>query len=158
MRSTSHSDSVRWESAVEVASERWPGVRLTVERMTFGRRLELIRALQEHLGKLDFVAAAPEGPAREAEAALVAGEIDKIYLRWGLREVRGLEVDGEAVTPETLVERGPEDLVQEALAAVRREAGLAETERKNSASPSTFCGEARPAEGRPGGSATTAAG
>jgi hypothetical protein len=143
--------AVRYDSTVEAGSERAPGVKFVVERMSFGRRLELIRALKEHLGRLEFVAAAPEGPARQAEAALAAGEIDRIYLKWGLRSVSGLVIDGEPVTPETLVERGPEELVEEALAVIRRETGLTEAERKNSGSPSTSCEASRP-----GGSATTA--
>ena len=151
----SHSDRQRYESVVEAASARRPGVRFRVERMSFGRRLELVRQLRELLGRLECVQAGPQGPAQEAEAALVAGEIDRIYLRWGLRGVEGLEIDGAPATPESLAERGPEELVEEALAAIKREAGLTEAERKNSASPSISCGEA-PCGAGPDGSATTA--
>ena len=100
-----------YESGVEIASVGVPGVRFVVERMSFGRRLELIRQLKGWLGKLEFVTAGPEGPEREAEAALLAGEIDCIYLRWGLRSVTGIEIDGEPVTQESLVDKGPEALV-----------------------------------------------
>jgi len=151
MRSMSHSDRPSYASAVEVASAVAPGVRYMVERMSFGRRLELIRRLKEWLGRLEFVRAAKEGAEREAEAALVAGEIDKIYLEWGLRELSGLEIDGEEITPQKLIEKGPEALVEEVLGAIRREAGLTEAERKNSESPSISSGAARP-----GGSATIA--
>jgi hypothetical protein len=144
---------MRYESAVEVASEKLPGVRFVIERMSFGRRLELIRELREWLGKLEFVAAAPAGPVREAESALLAGEIDRIYLRWGLREVKGLEIDGEPVTAENLVAKGPEALVEEIVGAIRCEAGLSEAERKNCESPSISCGGTRP-----DGSATVAGG
>ena len=144
---------MRYESTVEVASEKNPGVRFVVERMSFGRRLELIRQLKGLLGKLEFLAAAA-GPSadREAEAALLAGEIDRIYLRWGLRQVMGLEIDGEPVTAENLIQRGPEELVEEILGAIRREAGLSAVERKNFESPSISCEETRP-----DGSATVAA-
>ncbi|MBI3694057.1 MAG: hypothetical protein HY238_04355 [Acidobacteria bacterium] len=141
-----------YESGVEIVSEAAPGVRFVVDRMSFGRRLELIRQLKGWLGKLEFVTAGPEGPEREAEAALLAGEIDRIYLRWGLRGVTGIEIDGEPVTPESLVEKGPEALVKEVLRAIRREAGLSEAERKNCESPSISCEETRP-----DGSATIAA-
>ena len=143
---------MRYESAVEVASEKIPGVRFWVERMSFGRRLELIRQLKGWVGRLEFVSAGQQGPEQQVEAALLAGEIDRIYLRWGLRRLTGLEIDGEEVTPESLVEKGPEELVQEILQAVRHEAGLSEAERKNSGSPSIFCEAIRP-----GGSATVAA-
>lgn len=144
---------MQYESTVEVRSEKIPGVRFTVERMSFGRRLELIRQLKSWLGRLEFVKAGNgDGPEQQAEAALVAGEIDRIYLRWGLRGIAGLAIDGETVTPEGLVEKGPEELVREVLEAIRREAGLSEAERKNFKSPSISC------EGtRPDGSATLAA-
>ena len=87
--------------------------------------------------KLAFHSAAKEGERDEAEAALLAAEIDREYLRWGLARVDGLEIDGEAATPASLREAGPETLVREALRAVRREAGLSEDERKNSESHST---------------------
>jgi hypothetical protein len=149
----SHSDNQRYESLAEVASERLPGVRFRVERMSFGRRLELVRQLKDLLGRLEFLQAAPQSPQQQAEAALVAGEIDRVYLRWGLRSVEGLEIDGRPATPDALLERGPEALLDEALAVIRREAGLSETERKNSRSPSISSSETRP-----DGSATIAAG
>ena len=143
---------MEYESGVAVASVTAPGVRFVVERMSFGRRLELIRQLKGWLGRLEFVTAGPKGPEREAEAALLAGEIDRIYLRWGLRSVSGIEIDGEPVTPESLVDKGPEELVEEVLRAIRHEAGLNEAERKNCESPSISCEETRP-----DGSATIAA-
>ena len=102
------------------------------------------------LGRLEFMAAGEQGPTQEAETALLAGEIDRHYGRWGLVAVEGLEIDGEAATPETLLESGPEGLVHEVLEAVRREAGLNEEGSKNSESHSTSCKDTRP-----GGNATT---
>jgi hypothetical protein len=101
---------------------------------------------------LEFLRAGPQGTDEEAQAALLAGEIDREYLRWGLAAIEGLEIDGRAATPEDLIEKGPERLLAEALAAVRHEAGLDEEERKNSESHSTSCEAARPA-----GNATNAA-
>jgi hypothetical protein len=148
----SHSDRHFYDSSVEIRSSSLPGVRFTIERMSFGRRLELIRRLKDWLGRLEFAAAGPEGARREAEAALLAGEIDRIWMAWGLRGVAGLQIDGEEATPEVLLEKGPEALVHEILQAIRREAGLGEAERKNCGSPSISSGETRP-----GGSATVAA-
>ena len=144
---------MQYESRVEVAAAAIPGVRFVVERMSLGRRLELIRQLKALLGRLEFVSAGPAGPEQQAEAALLAGEIDRIYLRWGLRGLTGLEIDGEEVTPESLIEKGPEGLVEEILEAIRREAGLSEAERKNCGSPSISF-----VETKPDGSATTAGG
>jgi hypothetical protein len=50
---------------------------------------------------------------------------------WGLEEIHGLELDGQPATAESLIERGPEELFVEALAAVKSECGLSENERKN---------------------------
>jgi hypothetical protein len=86
------------------------------------------------------------------EAALAASEIDRVYVSWGLAGVEGLEIDGRPATAELLLDAGPESLVSEALALIRREAGLSEEERKNFESHSTSAKENRPA-----GNATNAA-
>jgi hypothetical protein len=65
------------------------------------------------------------------DAGLLQAEIDRVYLDWGLANVSGLEIDGERAGPLDLVDRGPEELVREALAAVKAGAGLSEAERKN---------------------------
>ena len=140
-----------YESTVTVESAQYPGVRFTVKRMSFGRRLELTRKVKERLGRLDFLAAGEPGAADDTEAALLTGEIDREYGAWGLAAVDGLEIDGEPATPQTLMEKGPEPLVGEVLEAVYREAGLSEDERKNSESHSTSSKEIRP-----GGNATNA--
>jgi hypothetical protein len=141
-----------YESKIEVASNSAPGVRLLINRMSFGRRLELTRKVQEMAKKLQFLAAGPPETTTEAEQALLGAEIDREYLRWGLAAVEGLEIDGQAAGPEELIEAGPEVLLREALAAVRREAGLSETDRKNEQSHSTSSlGTV------PGGTATDAA-
>jgi len=144
---------MRYESTVQIDSETHPGVSFQVRRMSFGRRIELTRRLRELLGKLEFLEAGDGGSANEAEAALLGGEIDREHLRWGLASIEGLEIDGEPATPESLIESGPEDLLREALGAVRRQAGLSEEERKNSESHSTSSTGAEP-----GGDATTADG
>ncbi|HUE00168.1 MAG TPA: hypothetical protein VMR62_11400, partial [Bryobacteraceae bacterium] len=74
---------------------------------------------------------AGEHPNEKMDAALLASEIDRIYLLWGLREVAGLDLDGKPASPESLAESGPEELFREALAAVKHECGLSEAERKN---------------------------
>src|SRR5215510_14266468 len=119
-----------YESEVIVESSTAPGVRYRVVRMSFGRRVELMRRIRELAGRREFHTAGEEA-ADQMEAALLQSEIDRIYLEWGLRGVEGLEVDGLPATPETLAQMGPEDLFREALAAVRAQTGLSEAERKN---------------------------
>lgn len=107
-----------------------PGVSFAIARMTFGRRLELMKRVRDLAARIEYFEAARDEKNR-MEASLLGAELDKLYLAWGLAEVRGLALDGEAATPESLVERGPEALVHEALAAIKAECGLTETERKN---------------------------
>ncbi|HWB95680.1 MAG TPA: hypothetical protein VG672_03235 [Bryobacteraceae bacterium] len=115
---------MHYESTVTVQAKSAPGVTLRIRRMSFGRRLELMRRIRE----LTRRAAALEETADEAEekmeAALLAFEMDRIYLTWGVEEIRGLEVDGMAATAESLAEAGPEPLFREALALVKGACGL----------------------------------
>lgn len=119
-----------WESRRIVASAVSPGVEFVVARMTFGRRMELMRMVRDLAVRLEYFEAGRDAK-NDMEASLLGAEIDRLYLRWGLEEIRGLEIDGSPATPETLIESGPEDLFREALAAVNAECGLNENERKN---------------------------
>ncbi len=121
---------MNYESWTLVASKARPGIAFVVARMSFGRRVDLMRRIRELLQKHEFLAAG-ETPQEKLEAALLTAEIDQLYVSWGLREVSGLELDGTAATPESLATSGPEDVFQEALAAVKAECGLSEAERKN---------------------------
>lgn len=120
----------RWESRLVIASEAVPGVELVIARMTFGRRLELMKRVRDLAARIEYFEAGRDEKNR-MEASMLGAQMDKVYLAWGLEDVRGLVVDGEQATPEMLVERGPESLVHEALAAIKAECGLTETERKN---------------------------
>jgi hypothetical protein len=120
---------MNYESEIEIASEAAPGVRLRVVRMSFGRRVELMRRVRELARKVECFEAGDLG--QRMDAGVLRAEIDRLYVAWGLVAVSGLSVDGAAGTAESLIERGPEELFREALAAVRREAGLSEDERKN---------------------------
>jgi hypothetical protein len=119
-----------WDSRRIVASEAMPGVELVIARMTFGRRLELMKRVRDLAARIEYFEAGRDEKNR-MEASMLGAQMDKLYLAWGLEEVRGLVLDGEQATPESLVERGPELVVHEALAAIRTECGLTETERKN---------------------------
>jgi hypothetical protein len=68
-------------------------VSYTVAKMSFGRRVELTRRIRELAARREFVEAG-DTPNEKMEAALLASEIDRIYLLWGLKEVTGLELDG----------------------------------------------------------------
>ena len=122
--------SAIWESRKTVRSELRQEVEFTICRMTFGRRLELMKRVRELAVRIEFFEAGREESNR-MEASLLGGEMDRLFLEWGLEEIRGLEIDGIPATVARLIDNGPEDLVQEALGMVKAECGLTEAERKN---------------------------
>jgi hypothetical protein len=122
--------AAKWESRISAPSESWPGVVLVIARITFGRRLELLKRVRDLAVRLEYFEAGREEKNR-IEASLLGAQIDRLYVEWGLEEIRGLEIDGVPATPSMLAEGGPEDLFQEALAAVKAVCGLNEQERKN---------------------------
>lgn len=119
-----------WESKTVVRSSSQPGVEYVIRRMSFGRRLELMRRVRGLAVRAEFFEAGCDSRNR-MEASLLGTEIDRLYLEWGLEAVHGLELDGAQATPMHFVEHGPEELVLEALEAIRVECGLSEQERKN---------------------------
>lgn len=141
---------MKYQSTLHKTSLIQPGVSFEIRRMSFGRRLGLTRSIRDTIGRLKFLEVGDD-PAQEAEAAVLAAEIDQEYLKWGLAEVIGLEIDGAAATPNALIDSGPEELVREALGHVLAEAGITETERKNSESHFTSAKTTSP-----GGNATNA--
>ena len=119
-----------YTSVAAVDSKAVPGVTLVVRRMSFARRVELMRRIRELAGRAEFLGAGEE-PGEQMEGALVRAEIERLYVAWGVKEIAGLTVDGSPATPESLAEAGPEELFREAVEAVKRECGLTEPERKN---------------------------
>jgi len=120
-----------YESVTLVESQVAPGVTFAVARMSFGRRVELMRRVRELARRMEFLEAGKE-PGDRMDRGMLQAEIDRLFLAWGLRAVSGLELDGSEASPESLAETGPEDLFREALSAVRAETGLTEAQRKNS--------------------------
>jgi hypothetical protein len=120
-----------YESVVVVESAKRAGVRYHVARMSFGRRVELMRRVRELARRMEFLEAGIT-PGERMDSGLLRAEIERLYVLWGLVGVTGLHVDGVVATPELVAERGPEELFREALTAVRAETGLTDDERKNS--------------------------
>ena len=134
MNSTSHSVKAIQETGWSHESVLWfdgpAGVRYAIRRISVAQRIDLARKIREVGRGVEFFEAS--GDARERfEAAVLAGEIDRAYLAWGLAAVEGLAIDGEAATPDSLIERGPFVLAMEILSRIKAECGLTEDERKN---------------------------
>jgi len=120
-----------YASEALVESRTVPGVTFTIAKMSFGRRVELMRRVRDLARRTEFLAAS-EDSGDKMDAALLRAEIERVYVMWGVKAVSGLTVDARAAGAELLAGAGPEELFREALAAVRRETGLSEEERKNS--------------------------
>jgi hypothetical protein len=119
----------RYESVAVIESKVLPGVKFTVTRMSFDRRVELMRQIRELARRAEFLAAG-QSTEDKMDAALVHADIERLYVAWGLRAISGLVVDGQDPTPETLSGQAPEELFREVLAAIRAETGLNEEQRK----------------------------
>jgi hypothetical protein len=119
-----------YESERTIESAAAPGVRFTIARMSFGRRVELIRLIRDLAGRTEYLRAGDDSNEK-LEAALLATEIERLYLTWGLLKVDGLTIDGQPATLESIVASGPEELCREMASAIRAECGLTEEEQKN---------------------------
>lgn len=126
---TSHSVK-GWESRIWFDAEAMEGVRYEIVRVSFGRRIELARRIREIGRKMEYLEAG-SNERETLEATVLSAEIDRAYLEWGLTSVEGLEIDGVAATPDTLVDRGPVELAMEILGRIKSECGMTEDERKN---------------------------
>jgi len=121
---------MNYESCKRIESRVRPEVTFIVAKMSFGRRMELMRRIRDLTVKSDFLAAG-ETPKEKLELALLSADVDRVYVSWGLQELVGLEIDGVAATPDILASAGPEELFREAAALIKVECGLSEEERKN---------------------------
>ena len=119
-----------YESVAVVESRVANGVKYSVAKMSFGRRTELMRQVRELARRMDFLESGQDA-GQKMDAALLRVEIDRLYVKWGLRAISGLTLDGMEATPESLAEAGPEELFREVVAVVRGQTGLSAPERKN---------------------------
>ncbi len=105
-------------------------VRFAVRRPSLAQRIELTGQVRELTLKHEFLKAG--NASDQIEAALSELLVHKLYVEWGLAEIQGLKIDGNPAATENLIERGPEELIQEIVTAIKAECGLTEDERKNS--------------------------
>ena len=131
MNSLSHlGDSMDHESTKTVQSSICKDVRFTIARMTFGRRVDLMRRVRQLSSRHEFETAGSRIEDR-LQASLTCAAIDELYLSWGLIGIEGLAIDGRPASTETLLLCGPEALCHEILQAIKHECALSEEERKN---------------------------
>ncbi len=117
--------SVAWQE-----SQVMKHVRFAVRRPSLAQRIELTQRVRDLSLKHEFLSA---GDAPDQLAGSLSGLlVHKLYVEWGLAEIRGLTIDGERAGTSSLIERGPEELIGEIVEAIKAECGLTEDERKNS--------------------------
>jgi hypothetical protein len=130
MKSTSPSPKeVSYSSLSWHKSKTIEGVRFAIKRVSLAQRLELNRRVRELTLRHEFLKSGPA--ADQLEAACADLLVRKLYVEWALGDLEGLAIDGQTATIELLIEKGPEELVDEVIAAMQEEIGLSEEERKN---------------------------
>lgn len=72
-----------YESMAVIESQVAPGVTFTVTKMSYGRRVELMRRVRELSRRMAFLEAGAE-PGEKMDAVLLQAEINQLYLTWGL--------------------------------------------------------------------------
>jgi len=119
-----------YESVILVRSKAIPAVTYTINRISFGRRMELSRRARDISKRAEFLEAG--GQLHEKiEAGILAQEVDAMYLTWGLVSIAGLTIDGEAANAERLIDKGPDELAREIVESIKQQCGLSDAERKN---------------------------
>ena len=84
---------MEYESTVTLASKVCQGVTFKIVRMSFGRRIHLMRRVRDLSSKIEYHRAG-EKLHEHIESNLLRAEIDELYLRWGLKALSGLQLDG----------------------------------------------------------------
>jgi hypothetical protein len=124
LRKKSSYASVLW-----FESETVQGVCYGIRRVSLSQRIKLTKKARELSIRHEFLKAGDTSD--QLEASLADLLVRKLYIEWGLAELTGLRVDREPATVELLIEKGPEALADEIVAAIRGQLGLSEEERKN---------------------------
>ena len=119
-----------YESVLVIRSKVMPTVTYAIKRVSFGRRMDLSRRAREISRKAEFLEASSQ-LGEKIEAGILTQEIDTMYLVWGLLNIQGLTIDGEAATADRLLEKGPDELTREVVDAIKAQCGLSDVERKN---------------------------
>jgi len=116
--------SVVWRESAII-----PNIQFAVRRASLLQRIELTRRLRELTLHNEFLNAG--GTPDQLQASLSDLQARKLYLEWGLAEVKGLSIDGVLADADLLIAKGPENLLEEMISAIRSETQLSEDERKN---------------------------
>lgn len=142
----------RFVKSVTVPSNLIPGIEYVFRRMTENRRLALLAETQSVDAKLSSLYAERKKLEEAGDHSALVGvnnEIRRIHAdeatvlrtKWALKEIKGLELEGEngdsvPATPENVLD-WPSEIVEEMLAFIEEGTALGIEATKNSVSPST---------------------
>lgn len=130
MRSPSPSHNQNQYSTVSWReSQVVPGVQYGIRKVSLAQRIELTSRARELTRRYEFLRAGDS--ADQLEASLADLLTRKLYLEWGLVEIRDLTIDGQDATVDMIAEKAPEALSSEIVASIQAELSLSEDERKN---------------------------
>jgi hypothetical protein len=119
----------RYSSLVWRDSATMPGVRFAIRRLSLSQKIDLTQRTRELTQKNEFLRSGDA--ADQLQASLSDLLARKLYLEWGLAEIRGLSIDGSPADIAALVDKAPVNLVDEVISMIQSETGLSEQERKN---------------------------
>ena len=119
-----------YESLLWLESERFPGVDFSIRKISLSQRIDLSSRIRELTLKNEFLKAGELTDQLEASMADLL--VRKLYVEWAVVDLKGLKIDGRPASVELLIERGPEELVNEMAEAIRSHLELSDEERKNS--------------------------
>lgn len=119
-----------FESTARVDSKTQPGTVFWIRKVSLSQRIVLLEEIGRLGQKNEFLQAG--NADQQLMATLNSVKAARLLIEWGLDKIEGLTIDGQPVTPELLVERGPEELCGEIAEALQSSLGLSENERKNS--------------------------
>jgi hypothetical protein len=105
-------------------------VEFAVRRISLSRRIELTEKVRELVLNREFLSAGDS--ADQLQATISDLMIRRLYLEWGLVSIKGLRIDGRRAGIGDVVDRAPEELVDEIVDTIKSELGLTDEERKNS--------------------------
>jgi hypothetical protein len=120
---------VEYASVIWRESQAVPGVEFAVRRPSLAQRIDLLERARALALKQEFLNAGDESD--QLAASLKDLLVRRLYVEWGLIEVKRLKIDGVRATIPDLIDQGPEELVNEIIEAIKSECGLSEDERKN---------------------------
>lgn len=144
---------LQYQSSLSFESETFPGVTFTLRKMSEGRRAQLRLATAESNARIrNYVRESQRISAQPADSrdicrvaelnelieTEVISKLNPAWVRWGLKDITGITVDGnDHPDADLLITEGPSDLTGEILLAIKTTSQMSEEELKNFVLPST---------------------